>query len=178
MEKGELADTILVDQLSEGNVGAFDKLYMRYSGLVESFAFAVLRNRDDALDVTQTVFLKVWNNRPSLKKVRSFKSYLYTMTRNAVFDVLGKRHITLDERYMADVLSAFTDPQETAQYHSLQSYIAEIKKRLSSKTRTVFEMSREEGLSHKEISEAVGISPRSVEYHITKALSEIKRNIN
>ena len=74
----------LLTALSKGNQSAFDSLYLFYAPKVREFVFRLLKNPGEAEDVTQNIFLRVWEKRRELGGTRSLRSYLYTMARNAV----------------------------------------------------------------------------------------------
>lgn len=141
----------LVSALKNGSYEAFDALYMAYSPLVERFAYALLKNRSEVEDLSQNVFLKLWEIRSRLDSVNSFRSYLFTMVRNAIMDVLS----SIDARKMGLIINMAV---------SL----------MPEQRRKVFMMSRKEGASHKEIAASLGISVKTVEYHISKALSTLR----
>ena len=79
----------LLTALSKGNQSAFDSLYLFYAPKVREFVFRLLKNPGEAEDVTQNIFLRVWEKRRELGGTRSLRSYLYTMARNAVFDIFS-----------------------------------------------------------------------------------------
>ena len=66
--KSSAEDIILIERLQKGDVEAFDLIYDRYSGKLFSFGFKYLRSRDEAKELVQSVFVKIWENRKSLKK--------------------------------------------------------------------------------------------------------------
>ena len=87
-------DSLCLRELSEGSYEAFDTLYMRYSPIVEQFALSLLKRKEEADDITQNIFLKIWENRSSMSGVHSFRAYLFKMVRNAVYDTFSRRKPT------------------------------------------------------------------------------------
>ena len=80
-------DELILQSLRQGSYDAFDALYMRYAPHVEAFAFCMLKNRSEAEDLAHDIFLKIWETRESIGRIKSFRSYLFRMTKNAVFDI-------------------------------------------------------------------------------------------
>lgn len=74
-------DEMLLHDLIEGDCKAFDTLYMRHAPHVEAFACCMLKDRAEAEDLAHDLFLKIWENRETLQDVRSFKNYLFRMTK-------------------------------------------------------------------------------------------------
>ena len=73
-----------VKELSKGSREAFESLYLRYSFLVERFVFSLVKDREATDDITQNIFMNIWDRRKNLDKDIVFRSYLYTSARNAV----------------------------------------------------------------------------------------------
>jgi RNA polymerase sigma-70 factor (ECF subfamily) len=71
-------------ELKKGDHAAFEKVFERYSKQPYLFSLSYLKSKDAAEDIVQEVFLKIWNNRESIKTDTSFQSYLFTIALNAV----------------------------------------------------------------------------------------------
>ena len=72
-------DELILQSLRQGSYDAFDALYMRYAPHVEAFAFCMLKNRSEAEDLAHDIFLKIWETRESIGRIKSFRSYLFRM---------------------------------------------------------------------------------------------------
>jgi len=70
-------DELILQSLRQGSYDAFDALYMRYAPHVEAFAFCMLKNRSEAEDLAHDIFLKIWETRESIGRIKSFRSYLF-----------------------------------------------------------------------------------------------------
>lgn len=173
----QIEERKLIAAIKSGSYEAFDTLYMAYAPLVERFAYALLKNRQEVDDLSQNIFLKIWEIRDRLDSVNSFRSYLFTMVRNAVLDVISRRKVATDidllpESVLKDVSSA--DDLSSIDAHNMTIMINLAVSLMPKQRRKVFLMSRMEGASHKEIAESLGISVKTVEYHISKALSSLR----
>ena len=100
----------LLTALSKGNQSAFDSLYLFYAPKVREFVFRLLKNPGEAEDVTQNIFLRVWEKRRELGGTRSLRSYLYTMARNAVFDIFS--HSIVEDKYMQEHINSAAERRD------------------------------------------------------------------
>ena len=173
-------DSLCLRELSEGSYEAFDTLYMRYSPIVEQFALSLLKRKEEADDITQNIFLKIWENRSSMSGVHSFRAYLFKMVRNAVYDTFSRRKPTSglqDSMELGDILRS-EDMEGKISAKDLNMLMDMAVENMPEQRRRVFRMSRRDGLSHKEISMQLGISTKTVEYHMSKALAELRKIIS
>ena len=173
-------DSLCLRELSEGSYEAFDTLYMRYSPIVEQFVLSLLKRKEEADDITQNIFLKIWENRSSMSGVHSFRAYLFKMVRNAVYDTFSRRKPTSglqDSMELGDILRS-EDMEEKISAKDLNMLMDMAVENMPEQRRRVFRMSRRDGLSHKEISMQLGISTKTVEYHMSKALAELRKIIS
>lgn len=169
----EEEEKTILERLHKGDPDALHTIYLLYSAKVRSFAFRLLGNDADAEDLTHDVFLKIWENRRALSEIRSFQNYLFTMTRNSVFNTVKRR--TIHRKWK--------DSQGNAPEHWDDEYIStndllrlidlEVS-RMPDQRRTVFHLNRYEKMSYNEIAELLGISPKTVQYHISKALADLR----
>lgn len=168
---------IILKKLREGDSEALDILYLRYASKVRDFAFRLLRDRTGAEDITHDIFLKVWEQRRSMGSVLSFKGYLFRMTRNAIFNAF--KHRQVEYRYQAQAGAAERpEAPATDERVSTDDLLAMIDLAVSNmpeQRRRVFRMSRYENMSYNDIAEALDISPKTVQYHISGALAELRK---
>ena len=158
-------DELILQSLRQGSYDAFDALYMRYAPHVEAFAFCMLKNRSEAEDLAHDIFLKIWETRESIGRIKSFRSYLFRMTKNAVFDIF--EHKSVQTRY----------EQRLLHVEDLLMIIDMAVEQMPEQRQRVFRLSRYEGLSHQQIAQKLGVTPKTVEYHIRTALAELKKII-
>ena len=82
----------LIERLQKGNIEAFDLIFKKYSDNIYAFALKYLKSTDEAEELVQSVFLKVWENHKNLNKELSFKSYLFTITYNDICKIFRRRN--------------------------------------------------------------------------------------
>ena len=155
----------------------FEQLYKQHvEGLVR-FAYYYVRDLDTAQDVVQEVFLKVWNKKPALKNAEHEKAYLYKMTRNACLMILRKKQTR--QKYQQTEAETISDSPET---DFISKEIDDAYKtavlELPEKCRVIFSMSRFDHLSYKEIANTLGISVKTVETQIGRALVFLRKRLS
>lgn len=167
---------IVLQELHDGHAEALDILYLRYAARVRDFAFRMLGDRTEAEDLTHDVFLKVWEQRKSMDRVLSFKSYLFRMIRNAVFNVYKRRQVEYRYHKGVRVRGEFgSQTDECVSLDELTEIIDTAVKNMPQRRREVFCMSRYQDMPYDEIAHTLHISPRTVQYHICGALAELRK---
>ena len=152
----------IIKSLKEGDREAFSMLYKQYWEKVYHFCGLYLNNRDVAEDVVQEVFIKVWESREFIREDDNFKGLLFVITRNLIFNQHRKN--VNEDFYKMTVLSAM----ETA--YNLGEYIDHLIEELPERRRVIFNLSRKEHKSYKEIAFQLNISEKTVENQISEAL--------
>jgi RNA polymerase sigma-70 factor (ECF subfamily) len=156
-----------------------DEIYAVYHKKIFRFSMAYLKNEDDAYDVVQEVFITMWENRLILRKDTNFDAYLFTVAKNAVLSLFRKR--VTEQKYM-DYLSEMAlsnteGTEELTDYLFLKERYEKLIEQLPPKRKEIFILSREKGLSNKEIAAMRGISEKTVEDHLSKALFFFKQHL-
>lgn len=168
-----------LELLVSGEEAAFEFLYKKYVDKVYYFALGLVNSADDAENVTQEVFIKVWESRARIDPAYSFSSYLFTITRNLIFNQHRKK---VNERaYLSYIERAFEHSEMGTEkdyfLKELQERIDAAIADLPPMRRKVFEASRVEGLSHKEISAKLGIAEKTIATHIRLALKTMRKKL-
>lgn len=164
--------------LKDGNKNAFTALYKSYWGQVHNFSRLYLTSPEEAEEVVQEVFVKVWEARLFLKEDESFKGFLFIITRNIIFNQFRKSFN--ENAYKVTVLNSTNeayDIEGEMDASDLRIYIDKLILELPPRQQEVFRMSREQHLTYKEISLRLAISEKTVERHINEALKFLKKNI-
>jgi RNA polymerase sigma factor (sigma-70 family) len=140
-------DIELVEKLQKGDIEAFDLLYEKYSGKLYCFGLKYLKSTDEAQELVQSVFLKLWENYKTLKKESSFKSYLFTIAYNDICKLFRKR--SYNQKFIDETLyensQSSSQSEESIDYQSVLTRVRKIIDNLPERQRTIFEKSRFEG---------------------------------
>ena len=171
-----LSDQELVILLRDDNKYAYTEIYQRYERLLYTHAYKRLQNRETSRDVVQDLFIILWSKRHIIKFDTSLRAYLYTAIRNRVFDLIAHQKIASD--YVSS-LQKFIDSGYYITDHrirlkQLNDLIEKEITALPQKMREVFELSRTEQLSHKEIADRLNIAEHTVKKQVQNALKILK----
>ena len=167
----------VVLRLIDGDEEAFCELYAAYKNRLLYFALKFVKSHEFAEDIFQDAFTVVWQTRRFINPEASFSSYLYTIVRNRILNQL--RDMANEDQLKEQILSQAIDSTNETNNHillnDLKEIIARALEQLTPRQREVFKMSRELRMSHKEIAEKLQIPVRTVEDHIYKTLTELRK---
>lgn len=176
LETKTINNKLLVIELIEGNEKAFSELFNMFYNDVYAYSLSMLKNEVLAEEIVQDVFLNIWLHRDRLNPDLSFKSYVFTITRNLTFNLISKvanSHKLKEEVFYTSQKSynPIEDSLAEADYDAIKNKAIE---QLPPKRRVIFEMSRNEEMSYEEISKELNISVSTVKGQMSKALAEIR----
>lgn len=170
---------ILVN-LKNGDEKAFETLFWEYNTHVYHFIYSLLYEKSLAEDLTQTVFLKIWEKRDTIDPEQGFDAYLFTIARNLVYKETQNR--LLSEKFMQTVQAQLSDAdslmEEKIDAESLREYINGLVEELPPSRREIFRLSRNEHLSYREIAERLSISEKTVETQLNRALRFLREKLS
>lgn len=161
----------------------FEQFYAANFPRVKNFARLLTKSDEDAEDIAQNLFLKLWT-RPELwqEGQETMTAYLYTITRNEIFNLFKHQKVAqeyetkmIHDQLIGELCDEDTSLLDNLYYKEMLLLIQMALNQLPPRRKQVFEMSRFEGLSHKEIAEKLQISQRTVEDHIYQTLIELRR---
>jgi len=174
----ESSDRFLVERLIIGDVDAFDKLFVKYAGKINLLLRRYLGSKEDAEGMTQEVFIKIWENRRNIKTEHSFRSYIFTITYNAIKKFFLDKHM-LFEQYKDFLHDSSTNSTASEiNYNEIVKHVEHEVSKLTSRQKQIYILSREKGLSHKEIAKQLNISAKTVENHLGLATKQIKKHLS
>lgn len=166
----------LISLAQKGDQSAFEQLLDRYQKPVYHQALRLLNNPEDAADVTQEVFLKVWRNLPSFRGESGFSTWLYRLTDNAAIDLLRREKkrrgdSSLDDEENTSVLPAdpAPTPQQAIEKQELHQAVADGLAQLSEEHRRILVMREINGLSYEEIGNILGLTTGTVKSRLARA---------
>lgn len=179
-------ELILIEALQQGSQKAFEQIYALYADLVVKTIEGIIHSPDDSQELSNDIFVNFWHNRDGIDRIKAIKRYLLKSARYAAFNFLkSKPTVEVNETIRFD--DYLKDPSHFNEMiddnHSEKSFYANelaiaiqsVVERMPNQRRVVFEKSRYEGLSNKEIAETMDLSIKTIEAHITLALKELKR---
>ncbi|AUP81585.1 RNA polymerase sigma factor [Flavivirga eckloniae] len=171
-------DSALINALKKGESKAYTFLAENYHHKLCVYAYSLTNDSDLAEDIVQNVFIKVWKRRSNLKNNFSIKNYLYKSVYNEFIDQYRKfRPVVSLEKKHIDALSYIVEKEDEKTLETLITLVKQEIENLPPKCKQTFLLSKQEGLTNIEISEYLNISIKSVEAHITKAFSILRKTV-
>lgn len=175
----ELENGFLV-RLKEGDVKTFEALFWKYNRHVYHFACSLLYDAAAAEDITQQVFLKIWERRAAIDPEQNFQAYLFTIARHLVYK--ETQHRVLSESLTHTLKKHFpavdTSTEEKTDTRFLEAYIDALIDELPPARREIFRLSRFEHLSHQAIAKKLSLSEKTVETQIGRALRFLRDRLS
>jgi RNA polymerase sigma-70 factor (ECF subfamily) len=175
----EISDNIdLIRNLKNGDAQSLELLFRRLYPQLCAFANKYLHTIDEAEEVVQEVFYKIWKNRKNLDEDQSVKAYLFTAVKNKCFTVL--EHNKVKDKYSALLEYIYKTSEPSTNEHDtlvaadLEKDFSKALEKLPPECRKIFELSRFEGLKYHEIADHLNISIKTVETQMSRALGKLR----
>ncbi|MFO8148410.1 MAG: RNA polymerase sigma-70 factor, partial [Gillisia sp.] len=172
MNKNE-SNTELVKLLKKGDMKAFDIIYKKYSRRLYGFVFRYLKQEADTEEIVQEVFIKIWKSREKIDIYSSFESFLFTIAYNATMSLLRKRvSETRSREYLKSLQQIDTADHviDEIQFKELNHKVQSLLEQLTPRQKEIYQLSREEGLTHEEIAQKLNISKSTVNNHLVSII--------
>jgi len=173
------SDEDLLLRVKDGDEVAFELVFYRYKGKLYDFIRRSLPADQDAESMVQDIFTKLWINRQQLNPTKSLNAFLYTVARNEIYGQLRK--VLVRRKYLEELSFSASNSghitEQRLEYEELVHLVSHLVKTMPEKRREIYELSRNDGLSYKEIAQQLGISENTVDSQIRKALDYLKGNL-
>jgi RNA polymerase sigma-70 factor (ECF subfamily) len=175
----KFTDEQLVALLNNGDQLAFAEIYRRYAESLAGFAASKLFRMEDARDIMQDLFVKLWENREQVRITSTLQSYLFAVIRHKIIDKIRK-NITREEYASAlQSLACYFQPASDKQleakelHQAIQTSIGQ----LPARVKEIYQLSREEGLTNQEIAQKLNLSEQTVKNQLSTALKHLRRSL-
>ncbi|OFX36093.1 MAG: hypothetical protein A2W90_22455 [Bacteroidetes bacterium GWF2_42_66] len=160
----------------EGDEDAFKYFFDTYYDDLCNFVNSYLRDQTLSEDIVQSIFIYLWEKKESLPSDCSVKSYLYAASKNKSLNYLrnlkNQNRITGEIMPRAELFSEAAD--RFLEFEELKKIIGNAVDELPAQCKTIYRLSRDAGMTNREIAEELGISSKTVENQITIAIKKIK----
>lgn len=180
-------ETALIRAAQHGDGDAFEQLVRSYDGNVLRMAFNLLRSEEDARDIYQEAFLRVYRNLPSFRFDCSFSTWLYRIVANLCLDQIRKRKVRKEEAGSITTAEgevdrfqflpegrADVDPQRQLMSVEVGNRIQEVLANLTARERLVFEMRHFGGMRLRAIGEALGVTEEAAKNCLFRATQKMR----
>lgn len=179
---GKRKENISHSKIRERNAEEFERLFRKYFLRLAKYAFRYVSNAAVAQDLTQSVFLKIWELNGSWNPKGTIKSYLYTAVKNQCLNHIKHKRVVEEWESVNNPdrvkRSIDTDLQQEEQAERLDHAITRAIEKMPEKRREIFKLSRDEGLTYQEIANLKGVAKKTVENHMGNALQFLKEELS
>jgi RNA polymerase sigma-70 factor (ECF subfamily) len=173
----------LVARVRAGDQAALGAIFRAFVLPLSAFAYRSVQSRDTAAELVQDVFYRIWRGHARWEVEGSLKAYLYRATRNRVLDFL--RHEKIERRWAERSVREHAD--EVARSHAPEDEAMETRDRVAAleraldnlpeRRRLVFVLRWRDGLSHQEIADRMGVTVKTVENQLTRAIQALRERL-
>jgi RNA polymerase sigma-70 factor (ECF subfamily) len=179
MNYSNLTDEELIELLRNESKDAFEEIYNRYWARLYSSAYKRVKRYEVAEELVQDLFTGLWINRKEVNIRSTVSSYLQTAIRYMVFNHFDKEYVRRDYQEKLTFSRNFDNSTEEAVLlKDLETVLENEVSLLPAQCRSVYKLSRKEHKTNKEIALLMGISEKTVENHLTKALKRLRGNLS
>ncbi|HEV7379896.1 MAG TPA: RNA polymerase sigma-70 factor [Dyadobacter sp.] len=171
-------DESILTKVIQGDENAFAELYNYYKSPALRFTTSLLKDDEEAENMVQDVFLKIWIKRAHIKPEYNFSSYLFTCLRNMAFDYFKKMEKSeqLRKQFM-EGMTLFADEEREEKERRI-SLVQNAVESLSVKRKLILKLNIEEGKSYQEIAEFLRISKNTVKNQLVKAKQILREKMD
>ena len=171
-----MIDNELLQSIKFDDKTSLEKIYRQYWSKLYIYAFNVLREREICEDIVQEIFVDLWTKRDEVQ-ISDLNSYLYQAVKYQIFNHFRKSKYKKQLLMKFDQINEQYKIDELYEKKELRFHIKDIISSLPKRRRIIFQMSRQEGLSNKEISETLNISVQTVKNQISESLKFIRKSL-
>lgn len=181
MKKVAVSDMNLIKKFKAGDESAFEELVKRYQKKVYNTTYRMMGNREDANDLAQEAFLRVYRKLDRFKGNSSFSTWLFTVTTNLCRDEMRKRQRRLQTTSLSEkernIPDEMMSPEDLSLQRELRDKLQQVIDKLPNKHREVIILREFQGLSYDEIAEVTGVSMGTVKSRLSRARRSIKQEL-
>jgi len=158
----------------------FEQAYNTYFERLYRYAFSITKSKDLAEDVVEEVFVNIWEKQDGDVEIKSLEKYLYIATKHAAVRTASKNPGPFVYSYSEETLqvSDIVDPESLLLGDELQAVISGAVKSLPVHCALVYDLIKNQGRTYEEVATELGISKKTVESHIHKALQRIREKLS
>lgn len=174
-----VSDEIIVSGIQEGSESFFRILYEQYYASLVVLAKRYLQNSTDCEDCVQTVFMRIWINHKTFAIEQSLSSYLFTAVKNECLNQIAKNKRVVNTDFLTFVANKYDglNPESLLELQQMENQITILLNELPPRASRAFRLNRFTGKTYREIAELFGVSIKTIEADISKALNHLKEFI-
>ena len=172
----EYSESTIINLIKEGNGQAFEKIFREYFKSLHAYAYTFMKDDEQAEEVVQNVFCRIWEKRGQLSPDGSLKAYLYRSVHNESLNYLKhqKTRAVFQVHHTNNGEQTGNEASEKVMVAELDVHIQKALNELPLQCRTIFQLSRFENLKYKQIADQLNLSVKTVENQMGKALKVLR----
>jgi len=175
---GHFTDQQLLTQIAIDDSAAFKELMTRYVPRIYPFILNLVKASVIAEEITQDIFIKIWENRRELSEINYFSTWTFTIGRNLALNVLKQDAARfLREAHYVRSQENHSDSESDIYLKDYEGLLNTIVNQLPPKRREILKLKMEKGWSHEEIGQHLGISPNTVKNQLAKSYSSVRKEL-
>ena len=167
----------IMEQFMRGNPSAYLFLFNAYYPCVFQSLKRVLKNEDDAKDLTQRIFMRLWLQQTKYPGIRNVEAYLFRCMHNALVNFLQSKNRKMARITTQQERADVNSPHEHLVANDLRQHTHILIARMPKQRQKIFRLSRLSGFSNEEIAKLLGISKKTVENHLNLALGTLRKMV-
>ena len=173
-------DKLIIKNLKEGDVLSFDNIFKKYNKKVYYFTLSYLKNKEEAEDVVQDVFMNLWKYRDQINESYVFSKYLFKITYNATCQKFRKQGF--DKKQLEEVQKNFILEDNSTnldiEYNNLFETAYLLIDKLPSRQKNIFLLSIKEQLTNEQIAQQLNISKKTVENYLAMIKTSLRKSLS
>jgi RNA polymerase sigma-70 factor (family 1) len=173
-------DKLIIKNLKDGDVLSFDSIFKKYNKKVYYFAISYLKNKEEAEDVVQEVFMNLWKHRDQINEYYVFSKYLFKITYNAICKKFRKQ--ASDKKQLEETLHNILIEDDSTnleiEYNNLLETANSLISKLPSRQKSIFLLSLNEQLTNEQIAQKLKISIKTVENYLAAAKTSLRKSLS
>lgn len=166
----------LLECIANDDVYAFEEIYERFASKMLSYTLSILKSKVLSEDIVQNIFIDFWSKR-KISSIQNIESYLFRAVKFQIFKHFRDQKIPQEDITRLNLVDVSLNASKILEYEELESAIEKIVSKLPPRCKEIFELSRFDHKSNKEISEELGITDQAVKNQISKAILFIRENL-
>jgi len=172
-----LEDRQLMRMVSQNDHSAFEVIYTRYWEVLVRTAYNITQDKEVCYDCVQEIFISLWEKRKQVA-IKNLSRYLFGAVRLKMFEYLRNGNISQKHLDRMNFILSSNNVEQIIYHNELKRELDLSLAKLPVRCKEVFELSRFEYISHTGIANKLNISPKTVEGHITRALKQIRSDLD
>ena len=168
-------------QIEKSNQKAFEDLYRLFFPRLYNFCMLYVHKKEAAEEIVNDIMVKIWQKRETIYHVENLETYLFVSVRNLSLNYLQKfshLHMALEpETGLAKIID-LNNPEKELEWKEISFRLNMVIEQMPEQQRTVFKLIKEEGFKYKQVAEILGLSPRTVETQLFRAIKKLSGVVN